>query len=115
METLNDVEANDRDPVIIVDSDGLVTRVNESFTREYSWTEEALVGQPLSKIIPSEMRDMHHAGFSRFVNSGSPRILGKALDLPILKGDGETLNAKHFIVAEKRDGKWVIGAVITRS
>lgn len=50
---------------------------------------------------------MHHVGFSRFLNSGRPTILGQPLELKALAKDGREFAARHVIIAEKVAGQWV--------
>ncbi len=59
------------------------------------------------------MRDAHNFGFSRFLTTEAPRILGKRLSLPTLCKNGEIKNAEHFIIGEKKDDRWQFAATIT--
>lgn len=58
------------------------------------------------------MRDSHNVGFSRFLTTEQATIAGKPLALSVLRKDGKTVDAEHFILAEKRDGQWVFAATI---
>jgi PAS domain S-box-containing protein len=86
-------------PVIFMDQDGVVTRINSAFTDTFLWTEKTLVGQPLVKIIPPSLQDAHNMGFTRYKINRQPTLLATPLDLQLQKGDGEVVTAKHFIVA----------------
>jgi PAS domain S-box-containing protein len=98
--------------VIIVDHEGTVSFINPMFETTWGWTEEDLVGKSLSTIIPANIKDAHHMGFSRFALTGEPTILNQALPLAILRSDGKKTVAEHFIVAEKINENWVFGATI---
>ena len=82
-------------PAIVADAYGRVVRINAAFTRDYGWTEEDLVAQPLTKIIPEALRDAHQMGFSRFQATGAPTLLGQDLELEITKADNQTVIATH--------------------
>lgn len=99
-------------PTITANDKGMVTSLNQDFTKAYGWTEVDLVGQPLSKIVPSNMRSTHQIGFSRFITTEKPRILGKSLKLPITLKDGTTQTAEHTITAQKNDSGWEFKAII---
>ena len=99
-------------PVIIADKDGMIIQVNEAFNKCFAWTEDALIGQMTSSIIPENLRDAHNLGFSRFLISEKPTLLNKDLDLEILKGDGKTIKARHFISAQKDPEGWTFAAKI---
>jgi len=99
-------------PVVIVDHEGTITHINRAFENTWGWQEKKLVGQTLAKIIPGNLRDAHHMGFSRFLLSGKPTILNQALELVIVLADGTEAAAEHFIIAETIDDNWVFGATI---
>jgi len=99
-------------PVIFADSNGVVTYINTKFQEAFGWTNESLVGQELTKVIPKSMHDAHHLGFSRFLTSGQPTVLNKTLNLYIIAADGTNIHSEHVICAEKIKGEWFFGATI---
>lgn len=112
MRTIQQLKAETGMPVIIVNHEGIVLHVNESFEQTWGWQKEKLVGQTLTKIIPGTLKDAHHMGFSRFLVTGKPIILDQALNLLMVKADGTEAPAEHFIVAEETETGWVFGATI---
>lgn len=101
-------------PVVVADDRGLITHVNNIFEQTYSWSVADLLGQPISSIIPHNLKDAHNMGFSRFRLSGVSTLLNTPLDLEILTGNGEVELAHHYIVSHEEDGAIVFGAQITR-
>lgn len=112
--SVDKILAQEAIPAIGVDDKGDVTSVNGCFTREYGWSRAELVGKPLTTIIPPAMRETHSVGFSRFLATEKPRLLGRSLRLPVLFKDGRELPAEHFIMAEKQGGTWRLAALIRR-
>jgi PAS domain S-box-containing protein len=112
MLTIDALKAETRIPVIIVDHDGIIIHINQMFEKTWGWKKDVLIGKTLTTIIPVNLVDAHHMGFSRFLLTGKPTILNQALELKILKMDGKEVGAEHFIIAEKISGKWVFGASI---
>ncbi len=106
---LNEVEA----PVVGMDQDGSVFFINAAFEAAYGWTKQDLLGKSMTAIIPPNMRDVHQIGFSRFLQTETPTLMGKPLRLPILCKDGRILSASHLIIADKIDGRWSFVAKIT--
>ncbi len=47
------------DAVIIVDADGLITRVNAELNELFGYSSIELVGQPIEILLPAEMRQRH--------------------------------------------------------
>ena len=113
MATIKELLTEVEKPVLGMDDVGCINYINEAFEKTYGWAANDIVGRPVSRIIPKEMREAHAVGFSRFLSTGSSSILGKSLPLPIECKDGKVLQAAHFIVGEKNNGRWIFAARIT--
>ena len=100
-------------PVIFANYDGIITSVNRPFEESYLWPAEKLVGKPLNTIIPKTLHDSHNMGFSKYMISGQPTLLNTPLELQILLGNGEIINAEHFIIDLKDHGQELVAAKIT--
>lgn len=112
MPTIQELE-HERDlPVVIADHRGIVTYVNARFETVWGWKAEDLVSQPLTTIIPPNLHDAHHLGFSRFLTTGQPTLLNRPLKLKVRMKDGRELEAEHTITAERHNGAWRFGATV---
>lgn len=100
------------EPVIVANENGVVVYINQLFSTTFIWDSSTLIGEPISTIIPFNLRDAHNMGFSRYKMSGKSTILDMALDLEILTGDGKVLLARHLIQARMVDGKKLFVASI---
>lgn len=99
-------------PVVAIDQESIFTFVNQAFEEEYGWTEDELIGKPVTIIMPDHMRSGHNVGFSRFLTTETSVLLGKPLPLKVLYKDGTVKLSNHFILGEKTDGRWRFGAII---
>ncbi len=99
-------------PVVIINQESIFTFINETFTMEYGWTENDLLGKSVIEIMPAHMRSGHNVGFSRFLTTESSKLLGRTLPLKVLYKDGTEHLADHYIIGEKIDGRWQFGAII---
>ncbi|MBI4323100.1 MAG: PAS domain S-box protein [Candidatus Omnitrophica bacterium] len=99
-------------PVVIADHQGVILYVNERLERVFGWSASEIVGKPLTILIPTNMHDAHHLGFSRFLTTGKPTLLNQPLKLKAITKEGEVFDAEHCIIAEERQGQWVFGATI---
>ena len=113
MVTIEKLMSEKEVPVIIADHQGIITHLNDAFTEAFEWRADDLIGELITTIIPPTLQDAHHLGFSRFMTTGKPTLLNQPLDLEIVTAGGRIEKARHFIVAEKRDDRWVFGATIT--
>ncbi|WP_051261357.1 PAS domain S-box protein [Desulfovibrio inopinatus] len=87
-------------PCIHVNHRGIITDVNPAFCTTFHWNAEDLLGASLTTIIPEKLRDAHHLGFSRYLETQIPTLLGESLALDIKAGDGHILAAIHRIERE---------------
>lgn len=100
-------------PAVGLDEGGLFNYVNHAFEQTYGWTKEELLGKSVTTIMPPNFRDAHHIGFSRFLITEKATIAGKPLPLAVLFKDGRIHDAEHFILTDKKDGKWRFAATIS--
>jgi len=112
--TVEDILQEVTIPVVAIDEHGLFFHVNHAFEQKYGWTREDLIGKVITIIMPPHMRDAHNFGFSRFLTTELSKIQGKPLSLPVQCKDGSIVDAEHFIVGDKRDGKWRFASTITQ-
>lgn len=111
---LAQMRAQNARPFILVDEMGVVIEVNQAFCAEFGWSEPDIVGLSVDVIIPPNLRDAHHIGFSRFIVTTQSSILNQDLVLPAVDKAGRVFQATHHIIAEQQAGKWLIAATIVR-
>lgn len=110
--TIEELERATDVPVVVADDHGLITHVNAPFESLFGWPRQEIIGKPLSVIIPSNLRDAHHLGFSRFLTTGKPTLLDQPLLLKAVTKAGRVFEAEHRIVAQQREGNWMFAATI---
>ncbi len=113
MESIQEMEKEELKPVIISNQEGNVTFINKCFKETFGYSEDDLIGKALTTIIPKEMHMGHNMGVSRFIASGKPKMMNKYLNLKIIDKNGSQVNTEQYMIAEKKDDKWVFGATIT--
>ena len=99
-------------PVVVADQQGMITHVNGRFETVFGWQVREIVGKPLSIIIPKNLHDAHHLGFSRFLTTGKPTLLNQPLKLKAVTKEGREFEAEHTILAEQKEGRWIFAATI---
>lgn len=112
MKNLDDMRRETALPVIIADHQGLVIYVNSRFESVFGWTADEIRGKPLTVVIPKQLHDAHHLGFSRFIMTGQPTLLNRPLPLKAITKAGIEMDCEHFIIAEKSQGQWVFAATL---
>jgi PAS domain S-box-containing protein len=112
MKTINEVKRISEVPVVVADHDGIITYVNKAFGALFGWAPKEIIGQTLTAIIPPNLHDAHHLGFSRFVTTGKATLINQPLRLKAVTKDGKEFDAEHVIIAEEHQGQWMFAATI---
>jgi len=77
------------DAVVVMDAEGLVVDWNTRAETIFGWTRDEVLGRRLGDIIvPPSLRDAHHAGLTRFLETGHNVVLGRLLELSAVRRDG---------------------------
>src|SRR3954464_14894947 len=76
------------DTVVVADAEGRVTYVNPAITTLLGHDPAALMGQPLTTIMPSRFREGHGGHVTRFLTTGEGKLVGQTTQLPALHADG---------------------------
>jgi PAS domain S-box-containing protein len=100
------------DAVIVADDAGRISYANRAVEQLLGWSQQDLLGQPLTVIMPARYHDAHHEGFRRFVTTRRARIIGKPVQLVALHRDGTELDVELTLSAHEVDGRPRIAAAI---
>ena len=87
---------------VAADDANRIIAVSPSLAAALGWPVDELVGRRVVTLVPPELREAHVAGFSRHLATGSTKILGMPLQLPVLHADGTVLRCD--VVIERAPG-----------
>ncbi len=107
------------DAIIAAGSDGLIVFANGAATRMFGREHEALLGQPLTILMPQRYRALHEVGLTRVLETGESTLLGNAaVALHGLHADGSEfpieLSLGSFIAGDEQRFTGVIRDVSAR-
>lgn len=77
------------DAIVTIDESGLIETFNPAAERMFGYAKADVTGQNVNFLIPEHYRDQHDEFLLAYRESGVPRMLGKALELPGLRRNGE--------------------------
>ena len=99
------------DPVVVMDTQGMVIGWNQRSEKCFGWSWDEVRGQPLSDlIIPPEFRMAHERGLSHYLATGESTVLNSRIEVSALHRDGRQVPVELSITAsEQFDGKLFIG------
>ncbi|HUI05899.1 MAG TPA: PAS domain S-box protein [Verrucomicrobiae bacterium] len=69
------------DPVVVVDADGRIVRVNQQAEVMFGYQRSELIGQAVEMLIPERFRDSHERHRAAYIGSPHVRPMGVALQL----------------------------------
>ncbi|MEM6311822.1 MAG: response regulator [Pseudomonadota bacterium] len=79
------------DAIVTANDSGEIIDFNTSAERVFGWKRDEIVGQTMEDtFIPHRMRDAHHNGMKRYLETGTPRVVDAGrVELAALRKSGE--------------------------
>lgn len=94
--------------VVAADESNRMIAVSPAAAALLGYAVRDMVGQRITTIVPRRMRAQHVAGFTRHLTTGAVRVLGRRVDLPVLRRDGtEQEHRVRFEARATGDGRQV--------
>jgi len=91
------------DSIVTIDNRGIIERVNPSTLFMFGYSEEELIGQNVSMLMPEPHRSDHDRYIERYLRTGYRRIIGIGREVTGQRRDGSTF-AMEITVCEIRLG-----------
>jgi PAS domain S-box-containing protein len=103
---VRDIVDTTMDPIITVDEDQHIVLFNAAAENVFQWPRDAILGQPLDRLIPASLRDAHRAHVKRFGDAGTTkRHFGHQTVLVALRANGEEFPIEASISQHTEDGR----------
>lgn len=103
-------------PIVVADQNGIITYTTGAADEIIGAKEDELYGRNILTLMPQRYRGAHLKGFQEFRATGKGRIIGKAIEVVLLRRDGTELPV-HLAVSATRDAKgrhWFTGTIWRR-
>jgi PAS domain S-box-containing protein len=78
--------------VVVADDANRIVDVTDAAAELLGWRRGDLAGQRLTVIVPRRFRDAHLAGFTHYLATAEPRLIGAAMTVPALRADGSEVD-----------------------
>jgi len=79
------------DAIIRIDENSTIQYVNTAAERIFGYDAKEMRGQPLTMLMPEELRELHRAGFGRYLKTGERHLNWQSIEVPARHKDG-----RHF-------------------
>ncbi len=87
------------DSVIMIDSQGIIHTVNRATVSTFGYTQDELVGNNVSMLMPSPYNHEHNEYIRRYLDSGVAKVIGVGREVSARRRDG-TMFPAHLAVTE---------------
>ena len=77
------------DAIILSDKKGNILSWNYAAQKMFGYSQEEIVGKPLTLLMPSRYREAHQQGIERAQLTGELRVVGRTIELHGLSNKGE--------------------------
>lgn len=100
------------DAIVSASADGTITYVNSAARELFGYTAGDMVGHPLTLLIPERYRGEHGTGFSRYLRTREPRLIGRSVEVYALRKDGSELPVELSLATWQKDGSPFFTAIV---
>jgi PAS domain S-box-containing protein len=101
-----------RDAIVVADQHGIITLFNPAAQAIFGYAESEVRGQPLTTLMPAELRESHRSGFHRYLETREPRIIGRTVEVRGLRKTGESFPLEMSLSAiDLLEGVVFLGAI----
>ncbi len=100
------------DAIVTADAQGQVITWNPAAERIFGYSEDEILGQPLTLLIPERFRAAHEAGLSRVVRTGQTKVIGQTMQLTGLRKSGDEFPIELSLATWVTDGTRFLSGII---
>ena len=80
------------DCIVMMDQNGMILAFNPAAEQTFGYKREEVVGRNLADVlIPEELRDAHHMGLQKYLETGEGPVLGKRIEVEAINSQNERL------------------------
>jgi PAS domain S-box-containing protein len=96
-----------QDGIIIMEPGGLISNWNCGAEKIFGWSKNEVLGKDLHDLIaPERFHPEFRKAYEFFLNSGEGGAIGKTLELPAFRRDGNEFPVELSLSAFERKGEW---------
>ncbi len=101
-----------KDTILVLNERGIVQFANQSVLPMFGFTDQELIGQPITALMPEEFRKSHRQGFARYLQIGKRKLNWDFIEVPGVHKSGKALNLEMaFTEYTEDDERFFIGFI----
>ena len=100
------------DAIVSIDGNDRIIFWNEGAKNIFGYSEEEVLGKPVTILIPERYRDAHRSGVERFLATKQPVLIGRVAELQAVKKGGAEFPIELSLSTwTARDGTFFTGII----
>lgn len=111
-ERFRSVVQSTSDAIVIAEGSGRIVFWNTSAQRMFLYTDDEVLGQPLTMIMPARYREVYQRGLERATSTGASRIVGQPIEVCGLRKDGTEFPLELSLAVWKTTEQTCFGGII---
>jgi PAS domain S-box-containing protein len=101
------------DPVVVGDDQNRIVYLNRAASALLGWSRDELRGKRLTAIVPDHLRELHIAGYTRYLVTAEPRIMRRPVRVPARCRDGSEVEVELVLAGlRSTDGRPLFAGVL---
>ncbi|MCH7923727.1 MAG: PAS domain S-box protein [Nitrospinae bacterium] len=104
-ERFRSVTQSATDAIISADSRGNIISWNKGAETIFGYSEEEVLGKPLTLLMPERYKGDHRKGLERVLSTGESDVIGKTVELHGLRNDGSEFPLEISLSTWKKGGE----------
>lgn len=100
------------DAIVTANASDDIVYVNPAAERLLGYAASEMVGRPVTMIVPEAMRELHHAAFLRYVETGNANLVGRTVVVDAQRRDGSLVPVELSLGAAGKGQDVTLTAVI---
>lgn len=102
---LEAITEHSADTILTVDAEGRIRYVNRAVEGQFGYPPEALLGEPLTTLMPERFHDRHLEGFDRYLRTGERSVDWANVEFRGLRKDGTEIPLSISYGEYSQDGE----------
>jgi two-component system sensor kinase FixL len=93
------------DPIVTIDTHGIIESVNPATEETFGYSREELVDQGVETLMPEPHRSQHASYICNYLRTGNPKVIGTGREVTAVRKDGTVFPLELSIGEIRLEGK----------
>jgi PAS domain S-box-containing protein len=88
-----------QDAIVVANQQGVITLFNAAAQKSFGYSEEEVLGKPVTILMPTEFQEAHREGFARYLSTRVAHVVGRTVELRGRRKSGEIFHLDLTLTA----------------